>query len=146
MSIKSSSYKPVAKVNGMDSCVIATRVQSHRPNRWDICSWLNYQRSRSIFNDDRSSGMKIASSWLDYFYNHEPVNDFLREIDRKVENKYVSRIRPVNAYARKQSGFDLSPMDKSNSARSLLLFMEFALRYRTLFTTIILGNYDCAFD
>lgn len=90
--------------------------------------------------------MKIASSWLDYFYNHEPVNDFLREIDRKVENKYVSRIRPVNAYARKQSGFDLSPMDKSNSARSLLLFMEFALRYRTLFTTIVLGNYDCAFD
>lgn len=52
---------------------------------------------------------------------------------RKVENKYVSRIHPVNAYfARKQSGFDLSPMDKSNVARSLLLFMEFALRYRTL--------------
>lgn len=25
---KSSSYKPVAKVNGMDSCVIVTRVRS----------------------------------------------------------------------------------------------------------------------
>lgn len=67
---------------------------------------------------------------LDYFYNYEPVNDFLREIDRKVENKYVFIL--LNAYARKQSGFDLSPIDKSNVARPLLLFMEFALRHKTL--------------
>lgn len=32
-SSKSGSCKPVAKVNGMDSCVIVTRVQSHCSKR-----------------------------------------------------------------------------------------------------------------